>query len=161
MIDPIDIDDLVTLLPQLSRLLSCPIGDSGEIQQLSMSQYRAMAFVRWHPDVGLSDVARELDISLGSASDLIDRLVMLGMIERRTHPVDRRQIQLRLTPEAERRILALRAERNRQLMAVKATLSEQDWQGFVTGLAALVDVLDESTPRKHDRTCQRRTPEHV
>ena len=146
----IKLDELVNLVPQLHRQLSCQVTDTGELSQMSMSQYRAMAFIRRNPESTLGDVARELDITLGSASDLIERLVSLDFIARDTNPHDRRQVRLSLTASALDKILRMRAERQRQLLLVKETMTDEQWDAFAGGLTRWVAVLNECTPRRHD-----------
>ena len=150
MPDPADLDPIVPLIPRIYRALACPFAESHGIPQVTMSQYGAMAFLWRNPGATLSEVARELGITLGSASDLVDRLVEFGLIERKTNPDNRRQVQLSLTEGARARIAEIRHERRRQFERVQAELTRSEWDGFVKGLSAWADVLDEEAPRRHD-----------
>jgi MarR family transcriptional regulator for hemolysin len=151
MTEQADFGNILPLVPRIRRALNCPFPEvSPGGQPVSMSQYGAMAFLWRSPGVTLSEVARELDISLGSASDLVDRLVDLGLIERQTNLADRRQIQLTLTETARERIKAMLRERRRQFDQVRSELSESEWDGFVKGLAVWSEVLDRDATRKHE-----------
>ena len=50
----------------------------------------------------LSEVAHELNMSQSASSQMIDRLVQLGLVARGEDPRDRRQKRLEATPEAAR-----------------------------------------------------------
>ena len=138
----------LAMVPELYRLLACPVADARDLQQTTMSQYRAMSFLRLHPGATLGELASELAINPGSASDLIDRLVAMDLVSRESNPADRRQIQLSLTESANARIELLRETRRSQLAAVKAHLGEEKWHVFLAGLQSWIDVLHESSPRK-------------
>jgi MarR family transcriptional regulator for hemolysin len=151
MTEQSDLEIILALVPRIRRALNCPFPEAHLVgQPLSMSQYGAMAFLWRSPGATLSEVARELDISLGSASDLVDRLVDLDLLERQTNRADRRQIQLSLTEPARARIEAMLRDRRRQFELVRSNLSEPEWDGFSKGLAAWADVLDRDAARKHD-----------
>lgn len=152
MSQPHDLDEVLTLLPGIYRSLGCLIGETFGLPQISMSQYRAMSFLRRAPGSTLGDVARELNVTLGSASDLIDRLVSMGLVERQANPADRRQVQLSATERAESHIASLKAGRRRQFEAVRRELSDAEWAGFVRGLTVWSDVLDRTALRKHERS---------
>lgn len=65
---------------------------------LTVPQFRALAFVRRHPDEGLTLLSEHLGVSLPAASALISRLVKAELVARTTNPAERRRILLVLTP---------------------------------------------------------------
>ena len=64
---------------------------------LSMPQIRALFHLHHGSKCGVSDVGELLGVTNAAASQMIDRLVLKGYIERSEDPVDRRAKQLRLT----------------------------------------------------------------
>ena len=64
---------------------------------LSMPQFRALAFLDRRTGASLSDVAEHVGIALPSTSKLIDGLVARGLVSRAIDPADRRRIILALT----------------------------------------------------------------
>ena len=147
---PTDFDQIVRLIPRIYRSLGCPIIEAAGQQQISMTQYAAMAFLWRNPGVTLSEVARELNVSLGSTSDLVDRLVEMGLVQRETNPDNRRQVQLSLTDTANARIRDMKQERRRQFDLVQAELNNEQWAGFMRGMAAWANVLEQDIPRRHE-----------
>ena len=64
---------------------------------LSMPQFRALAFLNRRTGASLSDVAEHVGLALPSASKLIDGLVARGLVSREIDPADRRRVILALT----------------------------------------------------------------
>jgi DNA-binding MarR family transcriptional regulator len=91
---------------------------------LSIPQFRTLAFIDRNVDASLSDVAEHIGLKLPSMSKIVDGLVARKFVTRRTHTADRRRMTLALTA---RGLTALQASR----AATRACLAED--------LAALSD----------------------
>jgi DNA-binding MarR family transcriptional regulator len=70
---------------------------SGRATGLSVPQFRILLFARRSPGSNLSAAADHLGISLPAASQLVDRLVRAGMLDRSIRPHERRHVELRVT----------------------------------------------------------------
>lgn len=68
---------------------------------LSMSQFRALAFLKLLPGVSLSEVAAHVGITLASTSKMIDGLVARNLVMRRNSSTDRRYVTLTLTEQGQ------------------------------------------------------------
>jgi DNA-binding MarR family transcriptional regulator len=64
---------------------------------LSVPQFRALAFLSHHEGASLSNVAEHIGLTLPSMSKMIDGLVTRGLVKREIHPDDRRRVTLALT----------------------------------------------------------------
>ncbi|MCH7587514.1 MAG: MarR family transcriptional regulator [Chloroflexi bacterium] len=67
--------------------------DSG----LSMAQQRTLMRLHFHGSVQISEIGDDLDISAAAASQMVDRLVNLGLLERTEDPEDRRVKRINVT----------------------------------------------------------------
>ncbi len=69
--------------------------------ELSMAQVKALVAIgkTGEPPVGV--VAKELNIGLSAASQIVERLVRAGLVERRPNTSDRRVIQCHLSDEGD------------------------------------------------------------
>lgn len=67
----------------------------------TVAQIRVMSCVLMSPEkcVKLKEIAGELGITPGAASQLVDSLVQPGFLERRPDPRDRRAVQVTLSPD--------------------------------------------------------------
>ena len=66
--------------------------------ELTVPQYRTLAFVNRNEGTSLSGAAEHIGLTLPSMSKLMDGLVTRGLVTRETHAGDRRRITLALTP---------------------------------------------------------------
>jgi DNA-binding MarR family transcriptional regulator len=71
-------------------------------EELSAIQMNTAMQVRLHQPMSLNELATKLGISPPSASVMIDRLVEKNIITRSPDPSDRRKVELRIHPEAEK-----------------------------------------------------------
>jgi DNA-binding MarR family transcriptional regulator len=83
-------------LPLLMRLLRRKFREK-RIGDLSMAQFRTLAFVDANQGASLSEAAGHIGVSLPSMSKLVDMLVNRQLLTRLTHGSDRRRICLALT----------------------------------------------------------------
>ena len=81
---------------------------AAEQEGLTSQHYQAMLILRGWPEgqpVSINDLAHQLLIKHNSAVGLVDRLVGRGLVVRHPSTVDRRKVELRLSPQG-RRVLA-------------------------------------------------------
>jgi DNA-binding MarR family transcriptional regulator len=72
---------------------------SGRAASLSVAQFRLLRFVSRNPACGLAAAATHLGVTPPSASQLVARLVRIGLLTRATHPERRRSVELRVTAD--------------------------------------------------------------
>ncbi|HTJ04900.1 MAG TPA: MarR family transcriptional regulator [Caldimonas sp.] len=88
---------------------------AAEHEGLTSQHYQAMLILRGWPEarpVSINDLAHQLLIKHNSAVGLVDRLARNDLIIRETSAVDRRKVELRLSPRG-RRVLARLAAMHR------------------------------------------------
>ena len=67
-------------------------------EEISQPQFRALRMVKRHAGLSLSHLAMHLELTLASASKMVDVLEKHNLVERRSSPDDRRKLELYLTP---------------------------------------------------------------
>lgn len=67
---------------------------------LTMPQFHMLVTIKQFEPLKLKELAEYLHVSPPAASLMLDRLVELGLVIREQSAEDRREIQIRLTPEA-------------------------------------------------------------
>ncbi len=95
---------------------------------LSVPQFRSLAFVHNHADASLSDLAEHLGLTLASTSKLADGLVKKGLMRRAESAVDRRRITLTLSKQGEVMYAAAGAGAQAQLAQTIDQLSQEQLQ---------------------------------
>jgi DNA-binding MarR family transcriptional regulator len=92
-------------VPHLMRVLRARVR-SDSSPDLSMPQFRALAFIGRNEGAMLADVGNFLALAAPAASKLIDGLVCAGLVAREPGSKDRRRIELKLTAAGHRKYVA-------------------------------------------------------
>jgi len=90
-------------IPLLMRLLRAKYREK-RVGDLSMAQFRTLAFVDANQGASLSEVAEHIGLGLPSMSKLVDALVKRKLLTRELHGTDRRRICLALTSKGKREL---------------------------------------------------------
>ena len=91
---------------------------------VSLLQYRALYLIKMHPLVNLSAVAEHIVASLPTASRMIAVLEGKGYVQRTDSRDDRRQVELRITPEGEKVVDEMRQMTLEKMGQVLSKLDE-------------------------------------
>jgi DNA-binding MarR family transcriptional regulator len=121
-----------------------------------------LAHVAAEGEQTVSEIARELGLSLPAASKLVGELEDHALVHRREHRDDRRRTVVGLEGETSKQVLAWLDRRSSPLEAALATLSTDERRAFLKGMRALADALMEESAcgpvGRHDRTAHGRRP---
>ena len=118
---------------------------AGRDPSLSVPQFRALLFLRREPNVGLGAAAEHLGITAGAASELIERLVRQGLVDRDADPRERRRIRLRLTERGADQLLAAEKRTRLWISSVLEGLDEKQLDRLAVALSDLRGAI-ESAP---------------
>jgi DNA-binding MarR family transcriptional regulator len=106
------------------------------VEGISSLQLRMLLLVDRHPQSNLSSVASRMDMSVPSASRLVDRLVEAGLLDRRDAPHSRREVALSLTARGNRALAELRRSRRQAIGVVLEAMADDQRRALVSGLTA-------------------------
>ena len=110
---------------------------------LSMPQFGAMMHLYHHGSCGVSDVGGHMETTSAAASQLVDRLVNQGLVERREDPRDRRARTLSLTQSGRALVESGMKESYRWLEERVSGLSEDSRKAIAAALPALIEAARE------------------
>lgn len=136
-------DKTLALMREVFRGISEQQDEALLHTELSMAQIKALLAISKDGDPSVGGVAKELKIGLSAASQIVERLVKAGLVERRAHPSDRRVIQCVLTPQGQ--VVVERFQTGPRLL--RQWLKHMDPNGLTQlqqGLTALVQVIREN-----------------
>ena len=108
---------------------------------LSVPQFRTLAFVNSKADASLSDVAEHIGLTLPSMSKIVEGLVVRKFVTRQTHPTDRRRMTLALTARGLTALQSSRAATRACLAEDLATLSDRQRQTIAQAMEILRPVF--------------------
>lgn len=130
------IADINETFPQLVRLYHHRLSALSE-ESLTMVQFFALKYL----DAGertVGDLAAGLMVSPSAISGTVDRLVDLGLAERRHDDRDRRQVWIRTTAEGRRREQEFKARRGQVAEQIFASLTAAETATFLRLLQKLI-----------------------
>ena len=93
-----DLDRVVGVFDALMHRLMASHAPELNALELTMAQAKVMYVVMAAGPLRMSELAARLGIGSSSASELADRLVELGLLQRNEEPDDRRQVVVSATP---------------------------------------------------------------
>lgn len=107
--------------------------DSG----LSPSQINALMRLHYRGKCGVSDIGEHLGVTNAAASQMVDRMVQLGLFTRSEDSADRRVRQVALTPEGQALVEAGVEARRRWMEELTTTLTPKEQEAIVAALIIL------------------------
>ncbi len=105
----------------------------------SMSQIFALTFVHHKGTCGVSDLGEGMGVSSAAASQLLDKLVQLEMIERTEDPEDRRVKQITLTNKGEQLLKESYLARQSWFHQIEERLSDEEKKQAITALNLMIN----------------------
>ena len=137
--------DLLEVVPLIMRAMREEVRRR-RLPELSMPQFRALAFLGRNEGAALSDAAAFLGLGLPSASKLIDGLVAAKFVTRETAPGDRRRVQLALCPAGRAKYKVMLRQAQGFLAGKVAHFSEAQCQQLSELLVALRQTFEKNLP---------------
>ena len=108
---------------------------------LSVPQFRTLAFIDRKADASLSDVAEHIGLTLPSMSKIVDGLVSRKLVTRQTAPEDRRRMTLALTARGQTALQSTRAATRACLAEDLMALSDRQRETIAQALEILRPVF--------------------
>ncbi|MBK6792683.1 MAG: MarR family transcriptional regulator [Anaerolineales bacterium] len=110
---------------------------------LSMPQFSILMQLHHKGPCGMSEISERFDITAAAASQLTEKLVQGGYIERTEDPNDRRAKSIQLTPKGKDLVEAGMTERYRWMDELISKLSVEDKPKVVEALKVLTEAAKQ------------------
>lgn len=107
-------------------------------QGLSVPQIGALIVIHHRGACGVTDVGDELGVTSAAASQMLERLVQAGLVERREDPDDRRAKRIALTERGLRQVQGSMEIRQRQFAKLADRMSPRERANAAAALRTLV-----------------------
>lgn len=118
---------------------------------LSMQQFGILMNLRHHQACGITDIGALMDTSPAAASQLVDKLVQAGLVERVEDPQDRRAKLLNLTQKGHALIAAGIQARSSWVDELVTHLSPADYESVAGALNTLMQAAQRIEIRKTEK----------
>lgn len=111
---------------------------------VTLPQYRALVVLASHGPLRPVDLADALDVSPSTATRMCDRLVRKKLVERAHSASDRREVELRLSPDGRALVSEVTTRRRRDLRRVLARIPAPDQQRLIDALLVFNSAAGEA-----------------
>jgi DNA-binding MarR family transcriptional regulator len=132
--------ELMDTSPQIIQAIRVEMR-RGRGADISIPQFRTLAFIQRNPDSSLSNLAEHLGLTLPSVSKLVDGLVKQKLVIRQESKADRRQITLVLTEVGASIVNSARASAQANLTKKLGGLSDKELETVYLAMKLLHPIF--------------------
>ncbi len=143
-----DIEQLFNIMMQFGKLMLHQSAQTYEERTATMLQFSALNFLKDHSDSSVGDLARFLQLSKSSATQLTERLVKTGAVERVEDPQDRRIIRLVLTSGGEKEFIVLKKDFMGKMKKFISKIPDRDIRELIRIYNNLIETLKKEQYKK-------------
>lgn len=133
---------VVEVVPLVMRCLRADMR-TRKSTELSVPQFRSLAFLDRNPGASLSQLAEHLGVTRATASANTERLVQRNYIHRCDHPEERRKVVLNLTEEGKQHLYQTRAQTRAYIKDLLSDLTEEQVFQIDEALSLLKEIFEE------------------
>ena len=118
---------------------------AGSQGSLSIIQLHVLTILEGEGPVSMSRLAESLDVSVASATGIVDRMEQRGLVERRHDAKDRRVVLVHPTRAGEAVFTELAHHRRTMLREVLSRLTNEELKACLIGMRAMARARAEVT----------------
>jgi DNA-binding MarR family transcriptional regulator len=138
-------DRIITIFDRLMHRLMATHAPELSAIDLTMAQTKALYIVLAAGRLRMSELAARLGVTSSTATGQVDRLVELGLLERREDPGDRRQVVVTGTDRAEATVEQFRELNSLRMREMLANVAARDLPTVERALR----ILEAAVPEPH------------
>ena len=132
--------EVLDTIPLVMRTIRSEVRQRRQ-SDLSVPQFRTLAFLYHCSGASLSQVAEYVGLTAPSMSKMVEGLVARGFVARVNSPEDRRRVDLTLAPKGQAAFLEAREAARARLAEMLAPLSSIEKTAVVNAMRALREVF--------------------
>jgi len=132
--------EVLDTIPLIMRTIRSEVRQQRK-PDLTVPQFRTLAFLYSRPGVTLSHVAEHVGLTLPSMSKMVDGLVGRGLVARQNSSEDRRRMDLTLAQAGKAIFLAAREAARSRLAERLEALSDGDQTAVVSAMRSLRGIF--------------------
>jgi len=137
------IEIIAELYPRFIRVMGRIRSTLQEGMDLSYNQFKMLLTIHDKGCCPLTALSADLKIAMSSASEMVDRLVQLGLVCRAVNAENRRRVTIRLTARGEDLIGELQQSIIDNYRVLLARLTEEEQEQLADALNCVVAILEK------------------
>lgn len=125
------------------RFIRADMRIRGTYEELTVPQFRTLAFLDRNPGASLSELAEHLGVTRATASANTERLVQRQFVDRCDHPEERRRVVLKLTDAGLEHLQSNRAQTRKYITDLLGSLTDEQIVQIDESLTLLKQVFEQ------------------
>ena len=138
------IHTIARLYPRLMRAMGHLRGAVDETMDLTYNQYKTLLSLSDMGPCTLNALSRELEVATSSASQMVDRLVAMGLVERSSALGDRRSLVLMVSVDGENLLESVKEEILLRYQELFRHLGPAEQANLAGAIHTLVRILEKA-----------------
>jgi DNA-binding MarR family transcriptional regulator len=130
-------------VPMVMRFIRADMRIRGTYEELTVPQFRTLAFLDRNPGASLSELAEHLGVTRATASANTERLVQRQFVDRCDHPEERRRVVLKLTDAGLEHLQSNRAQTRKYITDLLGSLTDEQIVQIDESLTLLKQVFEQ------------------
>lgn len=130
-------------VPMVMRFIRADMRARGTYEELTVPQFRTLAFLDRNPGASLSELAEHLGVTRATASANTERLVQRQFVDRCDHPEERRRVVLKLTDAGLEHLQNNRAQTHKYIADLLGSFTDEQTMQMDAGLTLLKQVFEQ------------------
>jgi DNA-binding MarR family transcriptional regulator len=139
---PVEVWALAEVVTRLRRILRSSIRSDYPWERLPMAQVEILQRLAEEPRLRITELAARQKLAINTVSNLIQQMVLAGLVDRNVDTRDRRAVTVQLTAAGHEQLTGWLTANGLRLDAAFSDLAEQDRQSIVATLPALTRLVE-------------------
>lgn len=137
------IDKLISLSMQIAKFFGCQTNLTFEERAATILQFHALTFLEKNPQAKLNEVAKYLNASVSSTTQLVERLHKTNLISRTGDETDRRITHLALTKEGIKKLAQIKEAKHNRMKKLFSQIDDADVDDLIRIQEKIAKVIQE------------------
>jgi DNA-binding MarR family transcriptional regulator len=133
---------LADVVNRLRRILRSSIRSEFPWERLPMAQVEILQRLAEEPGLRVTDLAARQKLAVNTVSNVIQQMVLAGLVDRRVDGQDRRAVTVHLTDSGEQQLSSWLSANGRRLDTAFTGLPERDRRAILAALPSLSRLVE-------------------
>ncbi|HGY57242.1 MAG TPA: MarR family transcriptional regulator [Caldithrix abyssi] len=138
-----NIQRLSEAFPPVMHFFHHMAGQVSKIGEYSLAQYRVLMLLHHHERMTVGDLHHALNTAQSTASEMVNRLVKQGLVERERDPDDGRRTVLKLSPGAKKDLLNRMEAMTEVYREILRNFSREEQEELIHSLEEIARILNK------------------
>ena len=140
-VDIQQLEHLSTVFNAVMAHIFLPLRSHESFNELTEAQKKILFFLSIKGPQKMSDIARQISVTMSGATGIVDRLVRAGLVRRENDPSDRRGILIELTPAGHQLIQEIKKLHEQRLEEVLESLAPDQRHELIAAFERIHQIL--------------------